>query len=407
MSRRRRSYTKSRVIGLSVAVTTVAAAVTTFSLANASEEHRPGAASSTKAAATGADHAVFVQGNEVSGNTIHAFKRSSTGKLTAAGNYKTGGKGAVATGAPTDALASQGSLVYDARHHLLIGVNAGSGSVTSFGVSGQKLSNRQSVSSGGDFPLSVAVYGDTAYVLNGGGEASVQGFNITAQGLKAIPGSKRLLGVKGPAVPVFTDNPAQVSFTPDGENLAVTVKSTNTIEVFPVAADGTLAKKAVSNKSAGNVPFGFTFDQGGRLFVTEAAKSTVSTYEVGAGGKLTAVTAAVPNGQNTLCWIQAAGGFFYGASTGNSAVTAYSVDSAGKVSVVAKQAVPLSADSRGTIDMAASADGAFLYVQNGTTGNIDGFRVAANGKLTLVTRATEGLPKFSAEKGGMEGIVAA
>ncbi|MFE2188581.1 hypothetical protein [Streptomyces sp. NPDC059455] len=73
----------------------------------------------------------------------------------------------------------------------------------------------------------------------------------------------------------------------------------------------------------------------------------------------------------------------------------------------AMQAVPLSADSRGTIDMAAPADGAFLYVQNGTTGNIDGFRVAANGELTLVTRATEGLPKFSAEKGGMEGIVAA
>ncbi|WP_413804611.1 hypothetical protein [Streptomyces sp. OE57] len=189
------------MIGLSAAVTTVAAAVTTFSLANASEEH------ASAAAATGADHAVFVQGNEVSGNTIHAFKRSDTGELSAAGSYRTGGKGAVATGAPTDALASQGSLVYDPRHHMLIGVNAGSGSVTSFSVSGQKLSDRHSVSSGGDFPLSVAVYGDTAYVLNGGGEASVQGFTITAQGLKAIPGSKRLLGVKGPAVPSSPTTP--------------------------------------------------------------------------------------------------------------------------------------------------------------------------------------------------------
>ncbi|WP_413804610.1 hypothetical protein [Streptomyces sp. OE57] len=186
----------------------------------------------------------------------------------------------------------------------------------------------------------------------------------------------------------------------------MTLKSTNTIEMFPVAADGALAKKAVSNKSAGNVPFGFTFDQGGRMVVTEAEKSTVSTYKVGTEGKLTTVTAAVPNGQNTLCWIQAAGGFFYGASTGNSAVTAYSVDSAGEVGVVAKQAVPLSADSRGAIDMAASADGAFLYVQNATTGNIDGFRIEANGKLTLVTKATEGLPRFSADTGGMEGIIA-
>ncbi|MGW4078990.1 lactonase family protein [Streptomyces asiaticus] len=399
MSTRRRTRTKSRVIGLSVAVTTVAAAVATFSVANADEETAP--------AAAGADHAVFVQGNEVSGNTIHAFKRSDNGELTAAGTYKTGGKGAVATGAPTDALASQGSLVYDARHQMLIGVNAGSGSVTSFSVSGQKLSDRHSVSSGGDFPLSVAVYGDTAYVLNGGGEASVQGFAITEKGLKPMPGSKRSLGVKGPAVPVFSDNPAQVSFTPDGKNLAVTIKSTNSIEVFPVGSDGSLARKAVSNKSEGNVPFGFTFDQGGRMVVTEAEKSTVSSYDVGSDGKLATVSAAVPNGQNTLCWIQAAGGFFYGASTGNSAVSAYRVDSDGKVEVVAKQAVPLSADSRGAIDMAASADGAFLYVQNGTTGNIDGFRVEANGKLTLVTKATDGLPRFSAETGGMEGIVAA
>ncbi|GGO91636.1 lactonase family protein [Wenjunlia tyrosinilytica] len=400
MSTRRRTRMKSRVVGLSVAVITVAATVATLSLATAGEEHNP-------AEATGADHAVFVQGNEVSGNTIHVFKRSDTGELTAARTYPTGGKGAVATGAPTDALASQGSLVYAARHHQLLAVNAGSGSVTSFNVSGQKLSGRHSASSGGDFPLSVAVHGDTAYVLNGGGDTSVQGFTITDRGLKPMPDSKRLLGFKGPTVPVFTDNPAQVSFTPDGKNLAVTIKKTNTIEVFPVAADGTLAERAVSNKSAGNVPFGFTFDQGGRMIVTEAEKSTVSTYEVSAQGKLTTVSAAVPNGQNTLCWIEAAGGFFYGASTGNSAVTAYSVNPAGKVGVVARQAVPLSADSRGAIDIAASADGAFLYVQNATTGNVDGFRVEANGTLTLVTKATEGLPRFSPDSGGMEGIAAA
>ena len=56
----------------------------------------------------GADHAVFVQGNELDGNTIHVFKRGDDGTLAAAGRFPTGGKGGDQADAPTVYLASQG-----------------------------------------------------------------------------------------------------------------------------------------------------------------------------------------------------------------------------------------------------------------------------------------------------------
>lgn len=395
---RRKTRVKSRLIGLTAGVTAVAGVVASLTFASASEDGEE--------AVSGAENVVFVQGNELDGNTIHAFKRSDTGELKAAGSYATGGEGGLAQDAPFDALASQGSLVYDSKHDLLLAVNAGSNTVTSFQVDGHKLSEPTTVDTGGDFPASVAVYGDHAYVLNAGGEGSLQGFDITDKGLSAKDGTRRSLGLDNDAVPVHTDSPAQVSFTPDGENLVVTTKSNNSIEVFPVDGDGAPAKKARTTPSEGGVPFGFTFDQGGRLVVTETEESTVSTYEVGEDGELETVTESVPSGQDTLCWIAEANGFFYGSNSGNSALTAYKIGAGGEARVLAPQAVAQSPDSRGPIDMSASVGGEFLYVQNALSGTVDGYKAEDNGKLTLVTRVNDGLPVFDEERGGMEGIVA-
>ncbi|MER5667472.1 hypothetical protein [Streptomyces mirabilis] len=101
----------------------MAAAVTTVTVASAGEVSRGhDDAGSAKA---GADHAVFVQGNELDGNTIRVFKRAQDGGLSPAGTYATGGKGGDQVDAPTDSLASQGSLLYDDRSGLLLAVNAG------------------------------------------------------------------------------------------------------------------------------------------------------------------------------------------------------------------------------------------------------------------------------------------
>ena len=48
-----------------------------------------------------------------------------------------------------DALASQDSLVLDQRHRALVAVNAGSDSISVFGVRGDALRGRQVLPSGG------------------------------------------------------------------------------------------------------------------------------------------------------------------------------------------------------------------------------------------------------------------
>ncbi|MFJ8533599.1 lactonase family protein [Streptomyces sp. NPDC093591] len=398
---RRKSPLQVRLTVAGAGILAAAAAATTVTVASAGQTARPYAG----AGGAGADHAVFVQGNELDGNTIHVFKRGDDGKLTAAGRHATGGKGGDQVDAPTDSLASQGSLVYDDRSGRLLAVNAGSGTVTSFRVEGHRLTDRQVVDSGGDFPSSIAVYGSLAYVMNAGEEGSVQGFRITAEGLKPLRGSQRSLGLDNEKVPLFSSSPGQVAFTPDGRALVVTTKSANSIEVFPMKRDGSPAPRPVVNESAGEVPFAVTFDRSGRMLVAEAAKSTVSTYKVRADGRLKVVQQPLANGQDTLCWLERAGDFVYGGNTGNSTVTGYRTDGRGRLVLTNDVgiATPPSAKSQGVIDLAVTADERFLYVQNAVSGTVDGFRIGQDGSLTKVTTAT-GLPAFA--ESGMEGIAA-
>ena len=117
---------------------------------------------------------------------------------------------------------------------MLLAVNAGSGTVTSFRVEGQQLKDRRVVDSGGEFPASIAVHGKVAYVMNAGGEGSVQGFRITSKGLKPLKGSHRSLSLDNEDTPRFDTSPGEVEFAPDGRNLIVTTKGNNTVEVFPM-----------------------------------------------------------------------------------------------------------------------------------------------------------------------------
>jgi 6-phosphogluconolactonase (cycloisomerase 2 family) len=379
------------------------AGVTAVTVASADEVARGhGAAGTTR---VGADHAVFVQGNELDGNTIHVLSRGQDGRLSAAGSYPTGGMGGDQVDAPTDSLASQGSLVYDRRSGLLLAVNAGSGTVTSFRVDGHRLTDRRVTSSGGDFPASIAVSGSLAYVMNAGGTGSVQGFRLTAKGLEPLRDAHRSLGLDNKKAPLFSSSPGQVAFTPGGRELVVTTKSANTVEVFPVTRDGRPARQAVVNDSAGAVPFAIAFDKAGRMLVAEAKNSTVSTYDVRSDGTLKVVQKSLPNGQDTLCWLERAGDFFYGGNTGNSTVTGYRTDRHGRLALTndVGVAAPPSAKSQGVIDLAVTEDEEFLYVQNATSGTVDGFRIGRNGSLTKIGTTT-GLPSFA--ESGMEGIAA-
>jgi len=340
-----------------------------------------------------AGSAVWVQTNEVSGNAIVVFDRSRDGSLSQAGTYATGGNGGVAApGTESDHLATQGSLAYDARHSLLIAVNAGSDTVTTFKVHGDRLQGRKVVPSGGQFPASVAVFGRLVYVLNSGGTGIVQGYRIRGHHLRPIPGSARSLGLANTNPPNFLTSPGEVGFSPNGRQLLVTTKmSASNIDVFSVRRDGTLSATPVVNASATPVPFAFTFTPQGRLASGEAGASSLTTYALGGDGTLSDPRSA-SDGQTALCWIIRVGGFYYVSNTGSNNVSSFTVGSDGTPSLLAAVA---GTTNMGPIDLTAS--GRYLYVQTGLVGTVDGFRVNSDGSLTSVGSVT-GLPA------GQEGI---
>ena len=336
---------------------------------------------------------MFVQTNEPSGNRIVVFDRGSNGSLTQAGSYPTGGNGGVAApGTESDRLASQGSLVYDARHSLLIAVNAGSDTVTTFKVRGDRLKNRRTVSSGGQFPASVAVSGRLVYVLNSGGEGIVKGFWITGHKLRPIQGSARSLGLANSNPPDFLTSPGQVGFTPFGNKLIVTTKASGShIDVFHVRRDGTLSAAPVMNPSATPVPFAFTFTPQGRLASGEAAMSSLTTYRLNGDGTLSDPRSQ-SDGQTALCWIVRAGGFYYVSNTGSNNVSSFRVGPDGQPTLLNAAAA---GTNMGPIDSTVS--GRYLYVQTGTAGTVDEFRINGDGSLSPIGSVT-GLPV------GQEGI---
>ncbi len=323
---------------------------------------------------------VFVQTDNLSGNQILVFDRHPDGRVSESAVLPTGGLGGQAQGSVADRLASQGSLVYDPVHRLLLAVNAGSGTISVFSVDGNYPRLRQVLSSGGYFPNSIAVSGDLVYVLDAGGDGAVSGFRIAGDHLVPIAGSTRSLGLGGTNPPNFLKAPGQVGFSPDGSELIVTTKaSTSSFDVFTVGTGGILSSEPVVTPDPGNVPFAFTFAPGGQLVATDAAASALHTYSTGNGGALTSLS-SLGDGQKAACWVTAADGYYFVANAGSSNISGYTVSSDGGLSLVGTTGVVGSTDA-GDVDLAATPDGANLYVEAGAAGALDEYHINPDGTL--------------------------
>ena len=359
----------------------------------------PALVSQAAAPTAGADHAVFVQTNDPAGNSIAAYARANDGTLSYVATYATGGNGGRANGAVVDPLISQSSLVYDANHGLLLAPNAGSNTVSVFGVSGNALRLNQVVNSGGSFPNSIGIHGDLAYVLNAGFAGSVQGYRIAGGTLHPVEGSLRSLGLGNGNPPSIPGSPSQVGFTVDGSKLVVALKDHNggSVDVFGVGPDGRLSSQPTNTVVGGNA-FAFTFDPAGQLVIVNAGFGNISTYTVNADGSLTLVSAGQPDGQKAACWVASARGQYFAANAGSGDLSEYAISANGTVTLenpTAATGIP------GAVDMAASSDGHFLYAQSGGSGSVKAFAVSNNGALSPV--GSWAVP----DGGSQEGIAAA
>ncbi|MGH3772846.1 MAG: lactonase family protein [Pseudonocardiaceae bacterium] len=325
---------------------------------------------------------LFIQTNNLAANQILAYDRAEDGTLTLIETIDTGGAGGVLQNAAGDPLNSQGSLVYDAHHRLLIAVNAGSNTVSVLDVDDDHVSLRQVLPSGGTFPASVTVHGDLLYVLNVRGTGAITGYRLTDGKFHPIENSTRSLGVPtnpGPAPSVLL----QIGFTPDGQHLVITTSANNgQIDVFTVGTDGQPSDTFVANPAGGSTPFGFTFDDHDHLVATDATTSTLTTYTIHPDGTTTSI-ASQPDGQQAMCWVIHTAGNFYVVNNGSNTLTGYHIDSAGTPTVFTQTPT-----RQGPIDLTGTPDGQFLYAQVGTAGGVDGFRIKPDGTLTPIVTLT-------------------
>jgi 6-phosphogluconolactonase len=330
-----------------------AIAVTVFSLAACQKESKLATAETTEGEdlavntanrneeAEGGGKHVYTSTNQAGGNEILDYRRAANGTLTYNASYATGGNG---TGG---GLGNQyGVILTDGEDDVvLLSVNAGSNSISSFKVTGNGLQLKSTVSSGGMRPVSITQHDDIVFVLNAGGTGNISGFKLDDNKLTAIPNSTRPLSSAA-------SNAAEVAFVNNGRVLVVTERATNKIITYTVNEWG-MPGTMHSITSANTTPFGFDAGGNGNIFVSEAAggaagASTLSRYHVNNNGTIVLVSVSV-----------------------NTAVATTA--------------------GMGPIDAALSNNSKYLYVLNGGSHSISAYAVDNNGALSNVQTIT-GLP---------------
>jgi 6-phosphogluconolactonase len=328
-----------------------------------------------KSLAEGRSGAVYTLSNQSTGNSVIVFRRSSDGTLSLVDSFPTGGNG-VGTG--PDPLGSQGAVVLNESNQLLFAVNAGSNEVSVFGVDGDSLHLLDKVSSRGTMPVSIAVHGSLAYVLNAGGTPNIAGFTIDRRTNRLVPLQRSERNLIGGS----SANPAEVSFSLDGDILMVTEKGTQTIDTYLVNHDG-YASGPISNHSSGSTPFGFEFTHRSLVVVSEAGTNALSSYVANESGNLELVTGTLTNGQSAVCWaiVTNDGRYAYSVNPGSSTISSYAVSPEGILTLLD----PVVTTTGGApVDPALSRDSRFFYVRDGGQNVVHGFRVEANGSLTPI-----------------------
>jgi 6-phosphogluconolactonase len=326
---------------------------------------------------------VYVMTNATTGNEVRVYDRLTDGSLTFSAAYPTGGLGS------GGGLGNQGGLILSNNHRWLFAVNAGSNDISVFRVTNRGLNLVDVSSSGGAQPISLTFHRGLLYVLNDASD-NITGFVLGNNGrLQPLPGSTRPLSGAG------TD-PAQISFSLDGDTLMVTEKATNRIVLYSVDRIGYPGQPVV-RQSAGATPFGFAFGKDHQVFVSEAFggaanASALSSYVVDEEDhSLNVISRSVGTTQTAACWVVLTpdGRLAFVTNTGSDSISSYRIAFNGALSLVNARAA---ATGGGPIDVTLSADGRFLYVLNRAGGSIGDYTVRNDGQLVSIPGGITGLP---------------
>ena len=322
--------------------------------------------------------------DDVTTNTVSAFKANADGSLTAVSGspFLTGG-----TGGSSIVLYAANRITTQAGNYLYAS-NAVSGDITAFGIDPTNCSLSPI---GKPFPAAVFGYGislaatpDGAYLYAGTG-AQLYGFAVRSDGsLSALtPASYPLPTGYG------TDG---MMVSPDGKFLAIAGYSTspaNGVVMFGIQGDGSLA--AVTGSP-------FAVDPGGDgatgidincasnlMFVSEpASPGLVDVFALAGDGTL-APSGGTPYSfvgtQNSnVALLSPDDALLFVSHQGSAMISVARVGPGGSLSAVAGS--PFATGTGAPSGMATTAAGDFLYVA--AFGRIDGFSVAGDGTLAAV-----------------------
>jgi DNA-binding beta-propeller fold protein YncE len=403
----------------------------------------PARASSTAPEPLGA---VYVASNSWAGNQIITFPRLADGTLLPPRpGVATGGLGSgpgAIPGVATDPLGSDESLVVDPKEKRLFAVNAGSGSVSMFKIKPGGITLLDTSPSRGQYPVSLAVNGDTVYLLNSQSN-SVARFAVTNGHLSyrqtcVLPAPPRPLDPPYPATadhseqPVATEAPGQIGLSPDGKHLVVVAKEGPVLAGFPLGqtagngevhvydtrSDGTVTNCASPTTyvlpqnapNQGKFPFSFAWTTGGQLLLTEVfgtgatlTASAVQPFNLKPDGSLTPVSGPVGSGQIAVCWITVSGHNVYTTNYLTNDITSYTANRQGSLTLnapVAGGAAPGMTPLVTPIDQALSPDGNFLYQLSPGNGMVVPFAINnASGGLTQLSSVSDGLGSGQSPQG--------
>jgi 6-phosphogluconolactonase (cycloisomerase 2 family) len=327
---------------------------------------------------------VYTLSNQTTGNMVLAYRRAANGSLTYTASYAAGGNGS------GGGLGNQGAVVISDDNDVLLAVNAGSNTISSFKITGSGLNRKSTVSSGGERPVSITQHGNLVYVLNAGGSGNISGFWLGENDkLTPIPGSVKPLSSA-------TAGAAQISFVRNGRVLAITEKATNKIITYTVNEWG---RPGVMHSltSASPTPFGFAPGRFGNIYVSEAAggaanASNVSSYHIGFNGSISLIQGPVATGQSAACWVvlTANGRNIYTTNTASNTLSSYDVyPVSGNINLLQSIAAT---SGMGPIDAALTDNSKYLYILNGGGHSISVYSVANNGGLTSLPTTITGLP---------------
>lgn len=350
---------------------------------------------------------VYVLNNNLSGsNSITVFNRAADGSLTLLGTTSIGGLGSLTAFAD----GTQGSLILTPQRMRLFAVDAGSDQISVVNVHNGHLSLVGVFPSSGAGPIGLTYQESLLYVLNAANgsrrAANVAGFHVDANGkLHPIAGATRPLSAPHP-------NPAQVQIDPLGQFLLVTEKGTNRIDVYHIHRDGSLSGPTTF-PAVGAVPFGMAFNHASprqEFLVSDAAGGPKGTgaataYRL-ADGTVHLINGPVPDHQIAPCWmvITNDGHFAYTSNADSQAISGYRIRADGTISLLNANGITATTPSHTfPIEEALSRNSRFLYVLDSQLllrppgpVTLSGFLISQDGSLTSVVNSARIRLPFSA-----------